>query len=72
MLPIIFTSAECGFSDSNYFSSVFKKETGFTPIEYRKKFARVEVKEEEIPLKLKYQMTWEEKEHGAENNRSPG
>ena len=72
MLPIIFTSAECGFSDSGYFSSVFKKETGFTPIEYRKKFARVEVTEEEIPLKLKYQMTWEEKEHGAENNRSPG
>lgn len=45
MLPIIFTSAECGFSDSNYFSSVFKKETGFTPSEYREKFTRVEVKE---------------------------
>lgn len=71
MLPIIFTSAECGFSDSNYFSSVFKKETGFTPSEYREKFARVEVKEE-IPLKLKYRMTWEEKEHGTENSRSQG
>ncbi|MGI6653924.1 MAG: helix-turn-helix transcriptional regulator [Christensenellales bacterium] len=35
LLPITFTSSECGFSDSNYFSSTFKKETGMTPSEYR-------------------------------------
>lgn len=38
-LPIAFTSAECGFSDSNYFSSVFRKVTGMSPTEYRNKFA---------------------------------
>ena len=27
---------ECGFSDSNYFSTVFKSSTGLTPIEYRR------------------------------------
>lgn len=27
----------CGFNDSNYFSSVFKKKEGVTPLEYRKK-----------------------------------
>ena len=41
-LPIIFTASECGFSDSNYFSSVFKKETGLTPSEYREKYAQAE------------------------------
>lgn len=41
-LAVIFTSCACGFSDSNYFSSVFKKETGITPSEYREKYARVQ------------------------------
>lgn len=41
-LPILFTATECGFADSNYFSSVFKKETGLTPSEYREKYSRVE------------------------------
>ena len=27
---------ECGFNDSNYFSSVFKSETGVSPLQYRK------------------------------------
>lgn len=34
-LPIVLTAAECGLSDSNYFSSVFKKETGMTPSQWR-------------------------------------
>ena len=27
----------CGFSDASYFSKTFRKDTGFTPMEYRKK-----------------------------------
>lgn len=34
-LPIISIAAECGFSDQNYFSRIFKKEMGITPTEYR-------------------------------------
>lgn len=37
-LPISFTSQECGFSDSNYFSSIFRKQTGMSPTEYRRRF----------------------------------
>ena len=29
-------SLDCGFSDSAYFCRLFKKETGFTPTQYRK------------------------------------
>lgn len=35
-LPITDISQQCGFNDSNYFSTVFKKATGLTPIHYRK------------------------------------
>lgn len=31
-------AADCGYDDSNYFSSVFHKKTGSTPSEYRKYF----------------------------------
>ncbi|MBQ6706674.1 MAG: AraC family transcriptional regulator [Clostridia bacterium] len=30
-------SAKCGFNDSNYFSSVFKKALGISPLQYRQK-----------------------------------
>ena len=33
--PISEIAYWCGFSDSNYFSTVFKKETGLSPIKYR-------------------------------------
>lgn len=29
-------SADCGFSDSNYFSKIFKEDTGLSPLRYRK------------------------------------
>ena len=66
-LPIIFTSSECGFSDSNYFSSVFKKETGMTPSEYREKYAQVE---KGVSMKLNEQTMQEENKHGAPNDPS--
>lgn len=34
--PISEVSVNCGYSDTNYFSKVFKKHTGMTPSEYRK------------------------------------
>lgn len=66
-LPIIFTASECGFSDSNYFSSVFKKETGMTPSEYREKYAQVE---KGVSMKLNEQTMQEENKHGAPNDPS--
>ena len=39
-LSITITASECGFSDSDYFSSVFREETGMTPTEYRKRHFR--------------------------------
>jgi signal transduction histidine kinase/ligand-binding sensor domain-containing protein/DNA-binding response OmpR family regulator len=34
-LPISSVAAECGFAYQNYFSRIFKKETGLTPSKYR-------------------------------------
>ncbi len=33
--PIFEIAYQCGFGDSNYFSTVFKKDTGISPIKYR-------------------------------------
>lgn len=67
-LPVIFTSAECGFSDSNYFSSTFKKETGLTPSEYREKYTQVE---KEGAPKIDYQK-WQEVHYGTKDDSSQG
>lgn len=34
-IPISYIALQCGFSDSNYFSRIFKKKTGLTPKQYR-------------------------------------
>lgn len=39
-LSINHIAAECGYEDSNYFSSVFRKETQLTPSKYRARFTR--------------------------------
>jgi AraC-like DNA-binding protein len=36
--PITEIAFEVGFTDSNYFSRAFKKNTGITPSEYRKQY----------------------------------
>lgn len=36
-LPVAAVAAECGFDDSNYFSRLFKKRTGFTPRAFRQR-----------------------------------
>ncbi|MGN0159979.1 MAG: helix-turn-helix domain-containing protein [Lachnospiraceae bacterium] len=35
--PLCDIPLQCGFSSQNYFSYVFKKELGITPLQYRKK-----------------------------------
>ena len=35
-MPITHVAAACGFNDSNYFSTVFKKIKGITPLKYSK------------------------------------
>jgi len=67
-LPIIFTSSECGFSDSNYFSSTFKKETGMTPSEYRTRYGQ-NGEDVHTHAELLRRMQ-EEKKHGTEDNPS--
>jgi AraC family L-rhamnose operon transcriptional activator RhaR len=37
-LPIGLIAAECGYEDSNYFSSAFRKETELSPSQYRARF----------------------------------
>lgn len=38
-MPIKQIAFECGFNDSNYFSSAFKKEAGLSPLQYRKRMS---------------------------------
>ena len=47
--PIRTVSEECGFNDSNYFATVFRKHVGITPGEYRKR-CRENLPEERRPL----------------------
>lgn len=35
-IPLTQISADCGFSDYNYFSRVFKKQVGLSPLKYKK------------------------------------
>ena len=35
-MPIKIIAESCGYTDSNYFSRLFKKNTGFSPLDYRK------------------------------------
>jgi len=37
-LPVTEVAAACGFNDSNYFSTVFKRIKGTTPLKFSKKF----------------------------------
>ena len=37
-LPVTQIAEQCGFNDSNYFSTVFKRVKGMTPQKYRKHF----------------------------------
>ncbi|GAA3399730.1 AraC family transcriptional regulator [Paenibacillus hodogayensis] len=40
-LPITEIAERCGFCNINYFDKVFKRQSGFTPLEYRKRFAAI-------------------------------
>ncbi|GGH24238.1 putative HTH-type transcriptional regulator YisR [Paenibacillus segetis] len=37
-LPLIEIGEQCGFRDNNYFTRLFKRQTSFTPGEYRKRY----------------------------------
>jgi AraC-like DNA-binding protein len=37
-LPLIKIGEQCGFQDNNYFTRLFKRQTSFTPGEYRKQY----------------------------------
>lgn len=37
-LPLIQVGEQCGFRDNNYFTRLFKRQTSFTPGEYRKRY----------------------------------
>ncbi|HJA93296.1 MAG TPA: AraC family transcriptional regulator [Candidatus Eisenbergiella merdipullorum] len=39
--PITMVANVLGFNDSNYFSAIFKKETGLSPTEWRKKYSAI-------------------------------
>jgi AraC-like DNA-binding protein len=36
--PVSEIALDCGFSDSNYFSRRFHQKTGFSPMDYRRRF----------------------------------
>ncbi|GIO62093.1 MULTISPECIES: helix-turn-helix transcriptional regulator [Paenibacillus] len=37
-LPLVKVAEQCGFRDNNYFTRLFKRQTSFTPGEYRKRY----------------------------------
>ncbi len=47
-LPIYETAFNCGYDDPAYFCRTFKKYTGMTPMEYRRKHSRHHVVQKEI------------------------